>query len=189
MTQIDLTPGGMQLRSCSRAPSSPFTKGIGGGPCPSGTPSFTEIGRAVSGYGLGSVLAYAPGGLYLAGPYRGSAFSIVAIDSATVGPFDLGVIIVRSAIRVDRRTAQVSISDPIPHIIDGIPIHLRDVRVYLDRPRLTINPTSCDVASVGSVLTGSGQSFGNQADDSSAGAANSFQVSNCSALGFKRSSP
>jgi hypothetical protein len=99
------------------------------------------------------------------------------------------VIIVRSAIRVDRRTAQVSIdssiSDPIPHIIDGIPIHLRDVRVYLDRPRLTINPTSCDLFSVASVLTGSGQSFGTSADDSTAGAANPFQVSNCSALGFK----
>jgi hypothetical protein len=156
------------------------------------SPSCSEaskIGRTYSGYGLGSVLAYAPGNLYLAGPYRGSAFSIVAVNSATVGPFDLGVIIVRSAIRVDRRTAQVSIdssiSDPIPHIIDGIPIHLRDVRVYLDRPRLTLNPTSCDPFSVASVLTGSGASFGNQADDTSAGAANPFQVSNCSALGFK----
>ena len=39
------------------------------------------------------VLAYAPGKLYLAGPYHGSAISIVAIDSAKVGPFDLGVVI------------------------------------------------------------------------------------------------
>ena len=55
---------------------------------------------------------------------------------------------IRSAIRIDPRTAQVSIdsagTDPIPHIIDGIPIHLRDVRVYIDRPDFTVNPTSCD---------------------------------------------
>jgi hypothetical protein len=40
------------------------------------------------------------------------------------------VIVVRSAIRVDPRSAQVSIdsagSDPIPHIRQGIPLHLRD---------------------------------------------------------------
>ena len=91
-------------------------------------PAASLIGHTYSGYGLGSVLSYAPGNLYLAGPYNGSQFSIVAIDAALVGPFDLGTVIVRSAIRVDRTTGQVSIdakgTDPIPHIIDGIPIHL-----------------------------------------------------------------
>ena len=94
------------------------------------------------------MLTYAPGNLYLAGPYRGSAVSVVAIDSALVGPFDLGVVIVRSAIRIDPDTAQASIdatgTDPIPHIIKGIPIHLRDIRVYIDRPDFTLNPTSCE---------------------------------------------
>ncbi len=135
------------------------------------------------------MLTYAPGGLYLAGPYHGSPFSIVAIDSATVGPFDLGVVVVRSAIRVDPQTAQVSIdstgSDPIPHIIDGIPIHLRDVRVYIDRPNFTLNPTSCEPFSVASTLTGSGQRFGDPADDTTATATSPFQVFNCAALGFK----
>ncbi len=102
-------------------------------------PQASRIGRTVAGYGVGPVLTYAPGGLYLAGPYHGSSFSVVAIDSALVGPFDLGVVIVRSAIRVDPITTQVSIdspgSDPIPHIIDGIPIHLSDVRVYIDKPK------------------------------------------------------
>ena len=111
--------------------------------------------------GSARVLAYAPGGLYLAGPYHGSPLSIVAIDSATVGPFDLGTVVIRSAIRVDPRTAQVSIdsagSDPIPHILDGIPLHLRDIRVYIDRPGFTLNPTSCDPFAVTSTLTGSGR--------------------------------
>ena len=150
-------------------------------------PAASSIGHTVSGYGVGPVLAYAPGGLYLAGPYHGSAFSVVAIDSATVGPFDLGTIIVRSAIRVDPRNAQVSIdsagSDPIPHIIDGIPIHLRDVRVYIDRHELTLNPTSCDPFSVASTLTGSSAPFTNPTGVTANPIA-PFQASNCSSLDF-----
>ncbi|HEX4669582.1 MAG TPA: hypothetical protein VH275_06365 [Solirubrobacterales bacterium] len=152
-------------------------------------PAASEIGHTTAGYGVGSVLAYAPGKLYLAGPYRGSTFSVVAVDSAKVGPFDLGVIIVRSAIRVDRRSAQVSIdsavSDPIPHILGGIPIHLRDIRVYIDRPHVTVNPTSCDPSTLTSTVTGSGASFANPADDVAVAVPSRFQVFNCSALGFK----
>jgi len=152
-------------------------------------PAASLIGHTYSGYGLGSVLSYAPGNLYLAGPYHGSPFSVVAVDSALVGPFDLGVIVVRSAVKVNPQTAQVSIdsqgSDPIPHIIDGIPIHLRDVRVYIDRPNFALNPTSCDRFSVASTLNGSGALFSNPADDSSANAIYNYQAFNCVSLGFK----
>jgi hypothetical protein len=151
-------------------------------------PAASSIGHTVSGYGLSSVLAYAPGGLYLAGPYHGAPLSIVAIDSATVGPFDLGVIVVRSAIRIDPRTAQVVIdsvgSDPIPHIVGGIPLHLRDIRVYIDRPNFTLNPTSCKRYNAEASLTGSGASFASPDDDTTASAGTPFQVSNCSALDF-----
>jgi hypothetical protein len=151
-------------------------------------PAASKIGKTTAGYGLGSVLAYAPGNLYLAGPYNGSPLSVVAVDSATVGPFDLGVIIVRSAIRVDPLTARVSIdsagSDPIPHIIKGIPLHLRDVRVYIDRPGFMVNPTSCDHFAVSSTLNGSGAVFSNPADDLLAAASSPFQVSACDSLDF-----
>ncbi len=152
-------------------------------------PAASLIGHTTSGYGVGTVPAYAPGNLYLAGPYRGSSFSVVAVDSALVGPFDLGVVIVRSAIRIDPQTAQASIdaigTDPIPHIIKGIPIHLRDVRAYIDRPNVTLNPTSCDRFTLASALNGAGQRFADQSDDTLAIAPDPFQVSNCSALGFK----
>ncbi len=152
-------------------------------------PEASRIGRTVAGYGVGSVLAYAPGGLYLAGPYRGSSFSVVAIDSALVGPFDLGVVIVRSAIRVDPRTAQVSIdatgTDPIPHIVQGIPIHLRDVRAYIDRPNVTLNPTSCEPFTIASALNGAGKRFADRSDDTLATATAPFQAFNCGTLGFK----
>ncbi|HET8567043.1 MAG TPA: hypothetical protein VFL77_11280 [Solirubrobacterales bacterium] len=152
-------------------------------------PAASHIGHTVSGYGLGSDLAYATGGLYMAGPYGGQPFSVVAIDSANVGPFDLGVVVVRSAIDVNPLTAQVSIdsaaSDPIPHILDGIPIHLRDIRVYIDRPNFMLNPTNCSQFTAFSTLTGAGQRLSDPSDDVPAAASYPFQVSNCSALGFK----
>lgn len=152
-------------------------------------PAASLIGHTYSGYGLGPVLAYAPGNLYLAGPYRGSTFSVVAIDSALVGPFDLGVVVVRSAIRIDPLTAQASIdatgTDPIPHIVDGIPIHLRDVRAYVDRPQFTLNPTSCSRLSISSALNGAGQRFADISDDTLAVATAPFQAFDCGSLGFK----
>jgi hypothetical protein len=152
-------------------------------------PASTSIGHTIVGYGLGSTLTYAPGGLYLAGPYHGAPLSIVAVDSAAVGPFDLGVVIVRSAIKIDPRTSQVTIdsagSDPIPHIVKGIPLHLRTIRVYISRPGFTINPTSCEHFSVESTLVGSGPRFSDPSDDVAALAPSPFQVSDCSSLGFK----
>lgn len=150
-------------------------------------PASSEIGHTVAGYGLGGVLDYSPGRLYLAGPYRGAPLSIVAIDSALVGPFDLGVILVRSAIRVDPFSSQVSIDtsgeNPFPHILDGIPLHLRDVRVYLSRPQFMINPTSCQPFQATSILAGSSPPFTNP-NAASAAPTNLYQATDCSSLKF-----
>ncbi len=150
-------------------------------------PVASEIGHTYSGYGVGLAPAYAPGRFYLAGPFRGAPLSVVAINSAVVGPFDLGTLVIRSAIRVDPRSAQVSLdssnSDPIPHIFAGIPLHLRDVRVYIDRPDFMLNPTSCAPFSIGSTMTGSRAPFTNPKDAVVSGAV-PYQVSSCSERGF-----
>jgi hypothetical protein len=152
-------------------------------------PAASQVGRTLTGYGVGPALTYAPGRIYLAGPYHGSPLSLVTINSATVGPFDLGTIVIRSAFDVDPHTAQLRIdssaSDPIPHIIDGIPLHLREVRVYMDRPQFTHNPSSCEASQLVSRLTGSGASFASRADDSIATVAEHFQLLNCLNLGFR----
>jgi len=152
-------------------------------------PAASQVGRTISGYGVGPSLAYAEGRIYLAGPYHGSPLSLVTINPATVGPFDLGTIVVRSAFALDPLTAQLRIdsraSDPIPHILDGVVLHLRDIRVYLDRPSFTHNPTSCLPSQLVSTITGSGQSFGDPADDATATAADHFQLLNCRDLGFQ----
>jgi hypothetical protein len=152
-------------------------------------PAASQVGRTETGYGVGPALTYAPGRIYLAGPYHGSPLSLVTINSATVGPFDLGTVVIRSAFDVDPRTAQLRIdshaSDPIPHIIDGIPLHLRDVRVYMDRHEFTHNPSSCEASRLVSTLTGSGANFADPGDDSSAQIEERFQLLNCLTLGFR----
>jgi hypothetical protein len=152
-------------------------------------PSISQVGHTVTGYGVGPALAYAEGKVYLAGPYHGAPLSLVTINPVTIGPFDLGTIVVRSAFDLDPRTAQLRIdsrrSDPIPHIIDGIVLHVRDIRVYADRAEFTHNPSSCEPSQLVSTLTGSGASFGDPADDSTATVSQYFQLLNCRTLGFK----
>ena len=152
-------------------------------------PGSARIGRTLAGYGVGGTLAYAPGNLYLAGPYHGAPLSVVAIDSALIGPFDLGVVAVRAAIRIERRSAQAQIdaqgTDPIPHILAGIPLHLADIRVYVDRPDFTLNPTSCDQSQVLSRLTGAGADLFSSGDDSAATSTQRYQLLGCRTLGFR----
>ncbi|MFZ1153381.1 MAG: hypothetical protein WAN93_00605, partial [Solirubrobacteraceae bacterium] len=50
-------------------------------------PAASQIGHTLVGTGVGAVLAYVPGKIYLAGPFRGAPFSLVAVTSAVVGPF------------------------------------------------------------------------------------------------------
>ncbi len=147
------------------------------------------MGRTLAGAGVGPSLAYAPGRVYLAGPYRGAPLSFVSITSGVVGPFDIGTVVVRLAIRINPETGEVFLdstgSDPIPHIIKGIPIHLRDIRAYTDRPGFTFNPTSCEPTSTSATVLGSGLDFASPADDNPFVSTSRFQAADCAALRFK----
>ncbi|HZK16226.1 MAG TPA: hypothetical protein VFC52_06535, partial [Solirubrobacterales bacterium] len=141
-------------------------------------PAASRVGRTLAGAGSGPRPFYAPGELYLAGPYRGSPLSVVAITPAVAGPFDLGNVVIRNAISVDPVTAQVSaISDPVPQIVEGVPLRVRDIRVILDRPGFGLNPTDCSEKQIGATVTGN--------SGATANLATRFQVGNCGALGFK----
>jgi hypothetical protein len=151
-------------------------------------PPASAVGRSLAGAGVGPSLAYAPGKFYLAGPYHGSALSLVSVTAAKVGPFDLGTVVVRFALKVDPETADVSVdaagSDPIPRILAGIPVHLRDVRGYVDRPDFVLNPTSCNRTSTTSSVLGSGASLLSEADDLPVTVSSPFQAASCASLGF-----
>jgi hypothetical protein len=152
-------------------------------------PQASEIGHTLAGAGVGPSLAYAPGKVYLAGPYHGSNLSMVAITAGVVGPFDIGTVVIREGFKIDPETAEVFVdsigSDPIPHIIKGIPVHLRDIRAYVDRPNFVLNPTDCTRTSTASTLLGSGLDFGSEADDRPVTVSTPFQAADCAALPFK----
>jgi len=152
-------------------------------------PQASEIGHTIVEAGVGTVLAQTPGRVYLAGPYNGAPLSIVSVTSAKVGPFDLGTVVIRFGLDINPVTAQVEVSargsDAIPHIIRGIVVHVRDIRVYVDRPNFMINPTNCAPASVLDTITGSGANWANPADQVPVAVTTPLQAADCSSLAFK----
>jgi hypothetical protein len=151
-------------------------------------PAASEIGHSLGGAGVGNVLVYVPGKIYLAGPYHGSALSIVAITAAKAGPFDLGTVVIREALNINPETAEVFVdatgSDPIPHIVAGVPVRLKDIRAYVDKPGFSLNPTDCTRTSTASTLLGAGLDFASEADDRPITVSTPFQVADCAALPF-----
>ncbi len=151
-------------------------------------PAASQIGRTLAGAGVGGQLTYVPGKLYLAGPYHGDPISAVAITPAVAGPFDAGVVVVREALRLNPVThvgeVDGAASDPIPHILKGIPLNVRDLRVYADRPEFTLNATSCEPFQALSTIWGDGTAL-EPRGDTPAGLASRYQAAGCASLGFK----
>ena len=149
-------------------------------------PASSLIGTTDVGAGVGVPLTYVPGNVYLAGPYKGAPLSVVVITPAVVGPYDLGVIAVRSAAHVDPETTQATIaSDPFPLIFKGIPVRLRDIRVKVDRPEFMRNPTSCAEKQIRARVMGAGGDMKSTADDTAAEVSERFQAGRCASLAFK----
>ena len=112
-------------------------------------------------------------------PIRARRSRWLIITPAVAGPFDLGTVVVRAALYVDPETAQVTVvSDPIPTILQGIPLDVRSIAVKVDRPDFTLNPTSCEPMAI----TG-----GSDLDPPARSPPlnNRFQVGGCTNLGFK----
>ena len=140
-------------------------------------PIASQIGTAQTAAGAGTNPVYLSGKVYLAGPYKGAPLSLAVITPAVSGPYDLGNVVVRTALHVNPETAQITaVSDPLPQILEGIPLRLRSIRVNLNRPNFTLNPTNCEPFSVETEV------FGNQG--ALATPSEHFQVANCRVLPF-----
>jgi hypothetical protein len=149
-------------------------------------PAASQIGTVNAGAGSGPGPNYFPGKIYLAGPYKGAPLSIVVVFAALAGPFDLGNLAVRTALRLDADTAQVTAtSDPFPLIFHGVLLRVRDVRLNIDRPETILNPTNCAEMAILGKMTGTGGDVFSTADDTAANLRDRFQVANCAALGFR----
>jgi hypothetical protein len=141
-------------------------------------PAASQVGRVVTGAGAGPSPIYVSGKVYLAGPYKGAPLSGVAIVPAVAGPVDLGVVVVRAPAYINPVTAQVSIrTDALPQVVNGVLVRVRDVRIHLDRPGFTLNPTSCEPKALTGTLF--------SAEGKTKALFNRFQVGSCGALGFQ----
>lgn len=141
-------------------------------------PPASQVGTATVGAGAGSSPVHVQGKAYLAGPYKGAPLSLAIVTPAVAGPFDLGTVVVRAALYVNPETAQIrAVSDPLPTILEGIPLDVRSIAVDADRPDFTLNPTNCEPMAVG----GEAIAVLNQV----APLSERFQVGGCRGLDFK----
>ncbi|MBO0747186.1 MAG: hypothetical protein J2O47_02480, partial [Acidimicrobiaceae bacterium] len=181
---LDLPPGLVaKLNGVPRCSQSDITPGIDGH---TSCPADSQIGVVNVGAGAGPTpffLTDQP--VYLTDGYAGAPYGLVIDTHAAAGPFDLGHVVIRSTLNVDKDDAQVHVdSEPLPWIIQGIPLHIRSVSVLVDRPGFILNPTNCNPMQVTGTVTGGGEDFDAPGDDTVKPVSDRFQVGGCGGLGF-----
>jgi hypothetical protein len=152
----------------------------------SSCPSSSLIGHADIVAGSGPSPLHVSGKVFLSGRYKGAPLSLAVVTPATAGPFDLGTVVVRVALSLEPRTAQVhAVSDPIPHVYGGSLLDVRSVSVKLDRDNFTLNPTNCSKLSFGGALLGGGANPVDPAAFTRSPVSAPFEASGCDKLGFR----
>jgi hypothetical protein len=137
----------------------------------------SQIGEMTVAAGPGSHPYYQKGQVFLTGPYKGAPFGLSIVVPTKAGPFNLGDVVVRARINVDPSTAALTVTtDPLPQILDGIPLRLRTTNVTINRPGFIFNPTDCAQLHITATISGS---QGTQAEESAP-----FAVSGCAGLPF-----
>ncbi len=136
----------------------------------------SRIGSATVLAGSGSAPYRFSGPVYLTGPYAGAPYGLSIAVPAAAGPFNLGTVVTRAALFVDKTTAQVTAESTVPTIFKGIPLRLRSVNVTINRQGFMLNPTNCSPLATVSTLTST--------EGATQTLSTPFQVGNCAALGF-----
>ena len=136
------------------------------------------IGKTITSSGLGGAPVTLAGELFLTEGVDGAPFGLLAVTHAAAGPFDLGYVSVLSTITIDQTTAAVTVKsiNPIPKILKGVPVQLKQINVAVDRPEFQFNPTSCAAASISGGLSGW--------EGASNAVSYPFATSNCARLPF-----
>ncbi len=137
----------------------------------------SQIGKMTVAAGPGGHPFYEQGKIYLTGPYKGAPFGLSIAVPTQAGPFNLGTVVVRSQITVNPVTTALSVtSDPLPTILDGIPLRLRTANVTIDRPNFIFNPTNCAQQHVDATIVG--------VQGASTPVSSPFAVAGCAGLHF-----
>jgi hypothetical protein len=122
------------------------------------------------------------GSVFFTEGYKGAPYGLAISVPVEAGPFRgaraLSPILVRAALHVDRRTAEVTAaSDPLPQIHHGIPLRLREIVARIDRPGFMLNPSSCAPKEIRAHVSSPA--------GAAAAPASFFQADRCERLGFK----
>ena len=140
-------------------------------------PPASRIGAATVVAGSGPQPISQVGRVYLTGAYAGAPFGLSIVVPAVAGPFNLGTVVTRAALQIDKTDAHVTIvSDPLPQVVGGIPLRIRRIDVAIDRAGFMVNPTSCSSSAVDASLV---STLG-----STAVAMSPFGATGCAALRF-----
>jgi hypothetical protein len=146
-------------------------------------PEASKIGTTRVASGAGSHPFEIEGTVYLTGPHDGAPFGLSIVTHVVAGPFDLGLIVVRARIEIDRQNATATIttdeSGPykLPQIVFGVPLRLKRVTATVDRPGFILNPTSCSAKHVNTLVSSN--------QDAVAEVSTPFAVGGCKTLSFK----
>jgi hypothetical protein len=116
----------------------------------------SRIGSTIVAAGSGPHPFWVQGGqVYLTGPYKGAPFGLSIVVPAVAGPFNLGNVVVRATINADPNTTALTVtSDPLPQILDGVPLRVRTVNVTIDQPGFMFNPTNCSKQQITGTVAG-----------------------------------
>ncbi len=118
--------------------------------------SASEIGTTTVAAGPGSHPFWITGHVYLTVGYGGAPFGLSVVVPAKAGPFNLGDVVVRSAISVNPDTSVLTVTtNPLPQIVDGIPLRIQTVNVTIGRPGFIFNPTNCEAHQIAATVAGS----------------------------------
>jgi hypothetical protein len=148
----------------------------------------SKIGEATEALGPGEDPYWLKGGrVYLTGPYDHEPFGLSVVDPTTAGPFTLvgehggpGKEVTRASIAVNPKTDALTItSEPLPTILEGVPLDIRTINVNINRKEFTFNPTNCEELHVTSSITST--------EGATSTPSSRFQAANCAALPFKPS--
>jgi hypothetical protein len=156
------------------------------------------IGETIVSAGVGSDPVSVTGGkVYITEKYHGAPFGLSIVNPVKAGPFDLehdtanpnqdpacDCIVVRAKIEVDPHTAALTVTTnsesegyAIPHLIDGIPVQIKDVDVTINRSGFTFNPTNCNKLGINANISSD--------ENASSSTSAVFRVTNCAALKFE----
>jgi hypothetical protein len=141
-------------------------------------PAAARIGSALVEIGPDPGPQALSGDVFLTGPHRGAPLGMAMTFDAVLGPFDLGELTIRAAMRLDSRSGRVTVeTDPLPRLVEGLPVRLRTIGLDIDRPGFMLNPTSCERAEIAATARSTGGDLSRLSSR--------FRARRCDALDFR----